>query len=256
MLHGEEDKIDSLSDHDNFHDRLFDIPKHANALGGVSPRQDVIPMENSSVLGQDLLDQLETEDSLNFLIDELDAEDGKEPDPDAASIHPGHVFEVPYSWLDTSLEDGLNSDEVILRRKKYGWNMMKEAKRNHVLKFLSFFMGPVQWVMEVRDSSLIHTVWSGTRVPIIFFSLQAAVILAGGLQDWIDFGIICGLLVLNAVVGFVQEYHAGNIVDDLKKTLALRAQVIRDGTLKEINSAEVVVGDVLQLRDVGQLAPR
>lgn len=93
-------------------------------------------------------------------------------------------------------------------------------------------------------------------MPIIFFSLQAAVILAGGLQDWIDFGIICGLLVLNAVVGFVQEYHAGNIVDDLKKTLALRAQVIRDGTLKEINSAEVVVGDVLQLRDVGQLAPR
>ncbi|KAJ6040888.1 hypothetical protein N7444_009793 [Penicillium canescens] len=229
-LHGEEDKIESLNDHDSFHDRLFDIPRHANALGGVSPKEDPTPEENSSVLGKDQMDQLETEETLSFLIDELDAEDGKEPDPDAASIHAGKVFEVPYAWLGTSLEDGLNDEEVIVRRKKYGWNVMKEAKRNHFLKFLSFFMGPVQWVME------------------------AAVILAGGLQDWIDFGIICGLLVLNAAVGFIQEYHAGNIVDDLKKTLALRAQVIRNGAAKEIHSAEVVVGDVLQVKD-GTIIP-
>jgi H+-transporting ATPase len=148
-LHGEEDKIESLNDHDNFHDRLFDIPKHANALGGVSPKEDPTPTENSGVLGQD---ELETEESLSFLIDELDAEDGKEPDPDAASIHAGKLFEVPYAWLGTSLEDGLNDEEVIVRRKKYGWNVMKEAKRNHFLKFLSFFMGPVQWVMEVSNS--------------------------------------------------------------------------------------------------------
>ena len=40
---------------------------------------------------------------------------------------------------------------------------------------------------------------------------------AAGLEDWVDFGVICGLLLLNAVVGFVQEYQAGSIVDELKK---------------------------------------
>ncbi|KAJ6041619.1 uncharacterized protein N7446_010501 [Penicillium canescens] len=84
---------------------------------------------------------------------------------------------------------------------------------------------------------------------MIFFSLQAAIILAGGLQDWIDFGIICGLLVLNAAIGFIQEYHAGNVVDDLKKSLTIRAQVVLNGALKEIYSAEVVVVDVLHVQD-------
>ncbi|KAJ5754043.1 uncharacterized protein N7511_008196 [Penicillium nucicola] len=229
-FHGEEDKIEDLNNHDSFHDRPFDIPKHADALGSIFSKEKPIPTENSSVFDQDQVDHPETEQSLGILIDELDAEDGKEPDPDAASIHAGHVSELPQSWLGTSLEDGLNDEEVIVRRKKYGWNVMKEAKRNHILKFLSFFMGPVQWVME------------------------AAVILACGLQDWIDFGIICGLLVLNAAVGFIQEYHAGNIVDALKNNLALRAQVVRNGNLVEITSAEVVVGDVIQVKD-GTIIP-
>jgi H+-transporting ATPase len=45
---------------------------------------------------------------------------------------------------------------------------------------------------------------------------------------------------LNAAVGFIQEYQAGSIVEELKKTLALKAVVLRDGTLKEIEAPEVV----------------
>lgn len=74
--------------------------------------------------------------------------------------------------------------------------------------------------------------------------------MAAGLQDWIDFGIITGLLFLNACVSFVQEFHAGNIVDSLKKTLALSANVIRNGTLVEIEAEEVVPGDIIQVEDV------
>lgn len=74
--------------------------------------------------------------------------------------------------------------------------------------------------------------------------------LAGGLQDWIDFGIICALLLLNALVGFGQEYHAGNIVASLKKTLALRAIVVRNGSIVEISAEEVVIGDIIHLEDV------
>lgn len=92
-----------------------------------------------------------------------------------------------------------------------------------ILKFLSFFVGPIQFVME------------------------AAAVLAAGLEDWVDFGVICGLLLLNAAVGFIQEFQAGSIVDELKKTLALKAVVLRDGSLKEIEAPEVVPGDILQV---------
>lgn len=84
----------------------------------------------------------------------------------------------------------------------------------------------------------------------IFSQFQIAIILAGGLRDWIDFGIICALLLLNAIVGFAQEYQAGNIVDSLKETLALRALAVRNCCIVEINAEEVVVGDIIHVEDV------
>lgn len=74
--------------------------------------------------------------------------------------------------------------------------------------------------------------------------------LAAGLEDWVDFGVICALLLLNATVGFVQEYQAGTIVDELKKTLALKAIVLRNGNLYEIEAPNVVPGDILQIEEV------
>lgn len=74
--------------------------------------------------------------------------------------------------------------------------------------------------------------------------------MAAGLQDWVDLGVICGLLLLNAVVGFVQEYQAGSIVDELKKTLALKATVFRNGQLLEISASEVVPGDIIHIEEV------
>lgn len=98
--------------------------------------------------------QEESEESLDCLIEELEAEDGKEPDVDAITIRAGEPPQYPPSLLDTDVNKGLDDAEVAARRKKYGWNRMKEEKRNHFLKFLSFFNGPVQWVMEV--SKTIH----------------------------------------------------------------------------------------------------
>lgn len=103
-------------------------------------------------------------------------------------------------------------------------------QENMFLKFLSFFLGPIQFVME------------------------AAAVLAAGLEDWVDFGVILGLLLLNAVVGFVQEFQAGSIVEELKKTLALKAVVLRDGSLKEVEAHEVVPGDILQVEE-GTIIP-
>ncbi|CAL5865998.1 uncharacterized protein PFLUO_LOCUS205 [Penicillium psychrofluorescens] len=176
--------------------------------------------------------QDETEESLDTLIEDLEAEDGKERDPEVLTIPvaPGEERPVPPELLKTDPARGLSDVEVILARKKYGLNRLKEEKRNHVLKFLGFFVGPVQFVME------------------------GAALLAAGLQDWIDFGIICGLLLLNATVGFCQEYHAGNIVDSLKETLALKATVIRNGKRMEIGVEEVVPGDIVHV-EVGTIVP-
>ena len=98
--------------------------------------------------------QEESEESLDCLIDELEAEDGNEPDDDATTLRAGEIRPFPPSLLETKVDEGLNDAEVNARRKKYGWNRMKEQKRNHFLKFISFFNGPVQWVMEV--SKIIH----------------------------------------------------------------------------------------------------
>lgn len=84
--------------------------------------------------------------------------------------------------------------------------------------------------------------------------MEAAAVLAAGLEDWVDFGVICALLLLNAAVGFIQEYQAGSIVDELKKTLALKAVVLRDGTLKEVEAPQVVPGDILQVEEVSNIS--
>lgn len=75
--------------------------------------------------------------------------------------------------------------------------------------------------------------------------------LAAGLQDWIDLGVIAGLLLLNAVVGFLQDYQAGNIVQELKNTLAQKCTVLRNGgTLAEVEVIHLVPGDIVQLDEV------
>ncbi|KAJ5670739.1 Proton-exporting ATPase [Penicillium maclennaniae] len=132
--------------------------------------------------------------------------------------------------LTRNLTTGLTDFEVIAMRRKYGWNRLNEQKRSNIVKFLKLFVGSVQFVMEI------------------------AALLAAGLQDWIDFGVICALLFLNAIVGFAQEYHAGNIVDSLKENLALKATVIRNGEMIEVPAQDVVPGDVVHV-DGGTIVP-
>ncbi|EGS23188.1 putative plasma membrane protein [Thermochaetoides thermophila DSM 1495] len=172
----------------------------------------------------------EEDEDIDALIEDLESNDGHGAFEEEEEVQPGGFRVVPEELLQTDTRVGLTSEEVIQRRRKYGLNQMKEEKENLVLKFFGFFVGPIQFVME------------------------AAAVLAAGLEDWVDFGVICGLLLLNAVVGFVQEYQAGSIVDELKKTLALKAVVLRDGTLKEIEAPEVVPGDILQVEE-GTIIP-
>lgn len=165
------------------------------------------------------------DEDIDQLIMDLQSHHGLDDDEEEEEEDNSSFKAVPEELLKTDPATGLTADEVTKRRKKYGLNQMSEDKENLVLKFIMFFVGPIQFVME------------------------AAAILAAGLEDWIDFGVICALLLLNAFVGFVQEYQAGSIVDELKKTLANFAFVIRDGSLIEVAASEIVPGDILQLED-------
>lgn len=189
------------------------------------------------------------DDDLDTLIAELEKEDGKEPDPETLTITPSAERPIPPSVLATDHNTGLTDQEVLTARRKYGWNRMKEQSQSQIVKFLKFFVGSVQTVMEV--SSLPHR--KNAHSPAAktnHQNAQAAALLGAILKDWIDFAIISFLLVLNAAVSFIQERHAGNIVDKLKKTLAHKATVVRNGVTIEIGLEEVVPGDIVVVDDV------
>ncbi|KAK9312157.1 E1-E2 ATPase-domain-containing protein [Lipomyces starkeyi] len=84
--------------------------------------------------------------------------------------------------------------------------------------------------------------------------MEFAAILAAGLRDWVDFGVIIGILMLNATVGWYQEKQAADVVASLKGDIAMKAQVARDGHEQEIRAREIVPGDIIIIEE-GQVIP-
>ncbi len=125
---------------------------------------------------------------------------------------------------------GLDAEDVQRRLAQYGYNELAEEEVNFLLKFLSYFWGPIPWMIEI------------------------AAILSAVVRHWADFWIILALLVVNAMVGFWEEYQAGNAIAALKKRLALRAKVKRGGAWSTIAARELVPGDVVRLR-IGDIVP-
>ncbi|KAJ7834384.1 plasma-membrane proton-e [Mycena olivaceomarginata] len=132
---------------------------------------------------------------------------------------------IPADWLQTDMKQGLSDSDVETRRKEFGFNELQSPKENQLLKFISYFRGPILYTMEI------------------------AVVLSAGLQDWIDFGVIIAILFLNAGVGWYQEKQAGDIVSELKAGIALKAFVVRGGKEVEVEAREVVPGDILILEE-------
>jgi H+-transporting ATPase len=140
---------------------------------------------------------------------------------------------LPIAEVEKKLEsspDGLTQTEAQKRLVQYGPNELPEKKTNLFLKFLSYFWGPIPWMIEV------------------------AVILSGVVGHWPDFFIILLLLVANAVVGFWEEREASNAIEALKAKLAIKARVKRDGKFVTPPSRELVPGDVIRLR-LGDIVP-
>ena len=75
--------------------------------------------------------------------------------------------------------------------------------------------------------------------------MEIAVLLAAGLREWIDFGVIIAILLLNATVGWYQEKQAADVVASLKGDIAMRATVVRNGKEEDIKARELVPGDIV-----------
>jgi H+-transporting ATPase len=75
--------------------------------------------------------------------------------------------------------------------------------------------------------------------------MELALLLAAGLRDWVDFGVIAGILLLNAGVGWYQEKQAADVVASLKGDIAMKSTVVRDGQEVEVKARELVPGDIV-----------
>ena len=93
-------------------------------------------------------DDDEEEEDLEALIEELRSLD-QDAEIEAEIETVAGARNVPEEMLQTDTRVGLIEPEVVARRKKYGLNQMKEEKENLLLKFLGYFVGPIQFVMEV-----------------------------------------------------------------------------------------------------------
>lgn len=93
----------------------------------------------------------EEDEDMDALIEELESQDANIDAEEEDTTQPGGARLVAEELLQTSTVHGLTTEEVTQRRKKFGLNQMKEEKENLVLKFLMYFVGPIQFVMEVRN---------------------------------------------------------------------------------------------------------
>ncbi|MGE5288881.1 MAG: plasma-membrane proton-efflux P-type ATPase [Micromonosporaceae bacterium] len=145
---------------------------------------------------------------------------GAAPGADAAAVLAG---------LDTS-RDGLTAGEAARRLAEAGPNAIAEEHRSVLAEVASFFWGPIPWMIEI------------------------ALVLSAVLEHWADVIVVGVLLVFNAGVGFWQEHTAADAVAALKRQLALRATVRRDGAWTQIDAAGLVPGDMVRIA-LGDVVP-
>ena len=124
----------------------------------------------------------------------------------------------------TSVDGGLSAHEAQQRLQREGSNELPEAPPLSLVKlFFSQFTSVIVWV------------------------LIGAAVISGLLEDWLDAAAILAIVLLNGLLGFVQEFRAERSLAALRKMSVATARVIRDGVLRSIPARELVSGDVILL---------
>jgi P-type E1-E2 ATPase len=132
--------------------------------------------------------------------------------------------------MDAAAPIGLSSEEARRRHARYGWNEIAAPQPSRVLGAAKRFWGPSAWMIE------------------------AIVVLSVMLHRATDAVIAGGLLIVNAVIGYLHERKAEQVVALLKQRLTVTARVQRDGHWIALPARELVPGDVVRIR-MGDIAP-
>ncbi len=127
--------------------------------------------------------------------------------------------------FETDVQQGLSPSAVSQRQNQYGFNTLTQKKRKEPLViFLEQF-----------------------KSPLIYILLATAVITAL-LQEWIDASVILAVVLINATIGFLQEYKATKAMEALSRSMQSQATVIREGLKQQIVASELVPGDIVLLQ--------
>lgn len=135
-------------------------------------------------------------------------------------------YEEVAANLKTDLKIGLSSQEALQRLQKYGPNVLKEEDgKNPLAIFISQF---------------------GSFLIVILIAASAVSFILG---EVIDALMILAIVILNGVVGFIQEYRVERTIKQLKKLVTTDITVYRDGLLQKIPSTQLVLGDLIVLEE-------
>jgi magnesium-transporting ATPase (P-type) len=126
--------------------------------------------------------------------------------------------------LDVTARQGLTAAEAAARLERYGPNRLPEEQRESAL---------------VRFLKQFHNV--------LIYILIAAAIFTAFLGEWIDTGVILAVVLVNGIIGFVQEGKAEQALEEIRRMLSLEADVLRDGHRRRIDAEELVPGDIVLL---------
>src|ERR1039457_1802153 len=132
--------------------------------------------------------------------------------------------------LHVSPDTGLTQAEVDVSRKEHGYNEVAQRKGHPVLKFLRKFWGISAWMLEL------------------------IMVLSAVLRKFSDLAVVGALLVINAVLSFMQERRAAGVVEALRKRLQVSARVRRDSSWQVSPPRELVPGDIIRVRP-GDIIP-
>ena len=139
--------------------------------------------------------------------------------------------------LGSNINTGLTEDEVKKRRDKYGENKLDEQKKESLLK---------RFIKQFNDFMII--------ILLVAAVISAVVAKMQGTGDYIDSIIIIAIVVLNSIMGVVQEAKAEKSLEALKNMSAPVAKVKRNGRMIVVKSSELVPGDIIEL-EAGNYVP-
>ena len=141
-------------------------------------------------------------------------------------------------YLKTDSINGLSTDEAESRLAKYGLNKLKEGKKKSIFMiFLSNFTDPMVILLLICAA-----------ISVVFAAINKEV------SEWAEVGIILGVVIINSVIGTIQEANAEKAMEALKKLSSPVCTVKRDGKLVEVKAEEIVLGDLVILEE-GRIIP-